>query len=475
MRPHRIRFVKRFAQLTALVVLINIIFPPPVETVGLFASVVVDRHGVPLRAFADKQGIWRYPVKPHEISPNYLEALINYEDRYFWLHPGVNPIALLRAFKQNISHGRIISGGSTITMQVARLIDPHSRNLGGKLKQVFRAIQLELMYSKTEILTLYLNRAPFGGPIEGVQAAAFTYLGKSAQNLSDAEAALLAVLPQAPSFNRPDRYPQRAQKVRDKLIERMQISGVWTSQRAQEAKLENVWAEFNPQPMNAPLLSRYVISQNPGQGIYHSTIDFGLQQGLASFVRDQALMLPAATSIAVLVADNRSLAVRAYVGSGAFNDDSRFGHVDMVQATRSPGSTLKPFLYGMAMDQGLIHSESLLSDAPSNFGDYSPENFGSGFEGPIGVTQALQKSLNVPAVQVLDALGSNVFLLSLKNAGMKLSLPMGAKANLAITLGGVGTSLFDLVGAYTAFANNGLAGKLRVVEEMPVNRRYILS
>ncbi len=456
-------------------VLLDLLFPLPATLEAEFARVVVARDGAPLSAFADAKGVWRYPVTLDEVSPNYIEALLHYEDRWFWRHPGFNPFSMLRALWQNLSSGSIISGGSTLTMQVARLIDPVERGLGGKLWQLWRALQLEWHHSKEEILTLYLNRAPFGGTVEGVQAACYTYFGKSAAVLSDAEAALLAVLPQAPSRNRPDRYPERAQAMRDKVLKRLGALQVWPQQRVDDALIEPVWAQFYTQPQRAPLLARRLVTENPTQEIYHTTIDANLQQNLTELIRNHTQGMPLGTSAAALVLENSTLAVRAYVGSADFGDDQRFGHVDMVQAVRSPGSTLKPFIYGMAIDAGLIHAQSLLVDAPSDFGDYRPENFDNGFHGPVSVSEALRRSLNVPAIQVLEKLGDNTFMNRLKTAGVNIILPTGAKANLALGLGGAGTTLESLVGAYSALANQGLAGRPRMLEADELWQRRLLS
>ncbi|VAW83613.1 Penicillin-insensitive transglycosylase & transpeptidase PBP-1C [hydrothermal vent metagenome] len=381
----------------------------------------------------------------------------------------------MRATWQNLGSDRLISGASTLTMQVARLIDPHSRSFSGKLKQIFRALQLEWHYSKDGILTLYLNRAPFGGTLEGVQAAAFTYLGKSAAHLSDAEAALMAVLPQAPSRNRPDRHPDRAQAMRDKVLVRLAKHKVWSESRVEDAFKEPVWAQFYKPPLRAPLLSRRLVTEYPDQAVNRTTLDANLQMSIADLIRNRIQSMPLGTSAAVLVMENRNLAVRAYVGSADFSDAQRFGHVDMVQAMRSPGSTLKPFIYGMALDAGLIHSQSLLVDGLSDFGSYRPQNFDQEYSGPVSVSNALQRSLNVPAVQVLEKVGDNQFMSRLKSAGMALQLPRGAKANLALGLGGVGTTLESLVGVYSALVNGGKAGKPRFLKSEPLWQRPILS
>lgn len=467
--------------LVVAVVALDWLFPLPDPQTWRFARVVVAEDGTPLTAYADARGIWRYPTTPEQVAPAYLDALLNYEDRYFWRHPGINPVALLRAAWQNLSHGDVVSGGSTLTMQVARILDPHPRTLAGKLRQMFRAGQLEAHYTKPQILTFYLNLAPFGGTIEGVQAASYTYFGKPAKQLSDAEAALLAVLPQAPTRYRPDLHPAIAQQARDKLLQRMVDLQVWSNERIDSAKLEVVTAQRFVNPSIAPLLSRRLIQAQPDQALIQTTLNVSLQQALEQMVRGYMSRLPEKTSAAVLVVDNRTLAVKAYVGSADFLSEQRFGQIDMIQAERSPGSTLKPFLYGMALDQGLIHSESLMTDAPSAFGDYRPRNFSESFTGPVSASDALRRSLNVPAVQLLDQIGPSPFVARLKNAGAMLELPSGAEPNLSVILGGLGSNLESLTGLYTALGSGGQAGHLRFTQAELANtgpesaRRYLLS
>jgi len=448
--------------------------PLPDDQAG-FSRVLLARDGTPLRAFADDQGVWRYGIQLEDVSPRYLQALIAYEDRYYWSHPGVNPVALWRAAWQWWQEGKIISGGSTLTMQVARLLAPHDRSVMGKLQQMLRAVQLEWHLSKQQILTLYLNYAPFGGPIEGVQAASYAYLGKSVAELSHAEAALLAVLPQAPTRLRPDRHPDRAANARNKVLDRLVKQGVWSASQVAEAKQENIQALFNPKPLLAPLFARRVLNQLGSAAHRRTTIDSELQQVLEGRLAEFAWQLPNRSSVAILVVENETLAVRAYVGSVDFADPNRFGYLDMVPAIRSPGSTLKPFLYGFAIEDGLIHSHSLLSDAPINFSGYQPSNFTGGFRGPVSVSEALQRSLNIPAVQVLNHLGSAVFASRLQQGGIDLVFPKQATPNLAMILGGVGVSLEDLVAGYSALARDGLAGDLRFFEDQPITDRYLMS
>ncbi|MEN8142870.1 MAG: penicillin-binding protein 1C [Thermodesulfobacteriota bacterium] len=403
-----------------------------------------------------------------------MEALINYEDRWFWYHPGVNPFSLIRASWQMLRSREIISGGSTLTMQVARLLDPHTRTFLGKTKQIFRALQLELHYSKKEILSFYLNRAPFGGTLEGVQAASYAYLGKSAKELSHAEAALLAVLPQAPSRLRPDRHPDRAQKARNKVLARLTKFKVWSENVIKDAMLEEVARRFHSQPMLAPLLARRFKKAARETGVLVTTIDANIQYYLEKKLASYISSFPEQTSSAILVVDNKTLEVKAYLGSADFENNQRFGHIDMVRAVRSPGSTLKPFLYGMAVDDGLIHSESLLIDAPQDFSGYRPSNFSDYFNGPISVRHALQHSLNLPAVDLLDHFSAARFISRLRNGGLRLRISDNYPS-LAIILGGTGTTLEELVTAYTCFGRGGLSGYLRFTKKAPLVNRYLMS
>jgi penicillin-binding protein 1C len=479
MKSRILKWSKRLIALIAcacvLFLLLDLLFPVPLPDPASGSTVVLARDGTPLRAFADPDSIWRYPVTPDKVSPLYLDALLTYEDRWFFKHPGVNPFALMRAVGQMVWYRRPISGGSTLTMQVARIIDPHSRTFFGKLKQIFRALQLEMHLSKTEILTLYLNRAPFGGSIQGVQAASYAYLGKSADRLSHAEAALLAILPQSPSRLRPDRESARAQVSRDKLLDRMRDLGAWSKAEVADAKLESVAARSLQPPMKAALLAERLREEHPDTRVIRTTIDPELQSAFEARVSSYLARLPDRTSAALLVVDNATLDTLAYVGSGAFGDEARLGHVDMVRAWRSPGSTLKPFLYGLAIDDGLIHSESLLLDAPQSFGTYRPANFSETFNGPIGAAQALRLSLNVPAVDLLDRVGPARFMARLANGGLNLQLPRNADPNLSIILGGVGARLEDIVGAYTAFNRGGVAARGRLMPDDPLIERRLLS
>ena len=457
----------------ALLWLADRIWPLPLPQDDL-ARVVLAEDGTPLWRFADANGVWRYPVYTSEVSPYYLDALLTYEDRWFYQHPGVNPLALVRATWQNLSGARVVSGGSTLSMQVARLLDPHSRTLHGKLRQLWRTAQLEWHLSKDEILNLYLNRAPFGGTLQGVAAASWAYLGKSPSQLTHAEAALLAVLPQAPSRLRPDRHPQRAQEARDKVLRRLAEFQVWPQSAVDEALEEPLLLAPRLEPSLAPLLARR-LNRPDSPPLIRTTLDATLQRRLEDLLLGWRARLPEHTSAAILVVEEESMAVRAYLGSVDINDTKHFGHVDMISALRSPGSTLKPFLYGMALDDGLIHSESLLQDVPRRYGDYRPGNFSMGFTGAVPASTALSSSLNLPAVQLLEAYGPKRFAAQMRIGGMPLALPALAEPNLALILGGAGSRLEDLVSGYSALARDGKSATLRLQPDDTLRERPLLS
>ncbi|WP_260845982.1 peptidoglycan glycosyltransferase PbpC [Pseudomonas azotoformans] len=457
----------------ALLWLADRIWPLPLPKDDL-ARVVLAEDGTPLWRFADANGVWRYPVQTSEVSPYYLDALLTYEDRWFYQHPGVNPLALVRATWQNLTGARVVSGGSTLSMQVARLLDPHSRTFHGKLRQLWRTAQLEWHLSKEQILNLYLNRAPFGGTLQGVAAASWAYLGKSPAQLTHAEAALLAVLPQAPSRLRPDRHPQRAQEARDKVLRRLAEFQVWPQAAVDEALEEPLLLAPRLEPSLAPLLARR-LNRPDSPPLIRTTLDATLQRRLEDLLLGWRARLPEYTSAAILVVEEENMAVRAYLGSVDINDAKRFGHVDMISALRSPGSTLKPFLYGMALDEGLIHSESLLQDVPRRYGDYRPGNFSMGFTGAVPASTALSSSLNLPAVQLLEAYGPKRFAAQMRIGGVPLALPALAEPNLALILGGAGSRLEDLVSGYSAFARDGRSATLRLQPDDTLRERPLLS
>ena len=449
------------------------LYPLPVTSQRTTQTILAE-NGTPMWRFADENGIWRYPVTLDEVPDYYLEALLGYEDRWFYHHFGINPFAIVRAAWQYVTMGRIVSGGSTLSMQVARLLEPHDKTLLGKLHQVFRTLQLEWHYSKDEILTLYINRAPYGGTLEGIGAASWSYLGKPPSQITRSEAVLLAVLPQAPSRLRPDRYPERAQAARDKVLDRLAEFEIWPPEIIEQVAQQEVWVFPRKTPQLAPLLARRLRQQYPRQPIIRTTIDASLQYTLEDAAMNWKNRLPAKSSLAILVVDHTDMTVKSYVGSIDFNDNGRFGQVDMIRAWRSPGSTLKPFLYGFALDEGIIHSESLLQDIPRVASDYRPSNFDTGFSGPVGATESLLRSLNLPAVQLMEIYGAKRFTSKLYQVGLRLQ-SAGGEPNLSYILGGAASQMDQLVAAYSAFARDGKAAQLRFMPTDPLIERQLMG
>ena len=430
--------------------------PPPIERGAAVSTAVLDRDGTPLRVFLSADDTWRLPIAADQVDPLLRRMLVAYEDRRFDDHPGVDPLAVLRAFGQWIGSGRVVSGASTLTMQTARLLEPRPRTLPAKIVEAARALQLERRLTKDEILSIYLTLAPYGGNVEGVRAASLAYLGKEPAALRPAEAALLVVLPQAPTRLRPDRHPEAARAARDKVLDRMVALGVLDAVRAAEARAEPVPAERIALPVLAPHLAQHLRTLDPTATVIRSTIDGRLQRRLEDLARREAAGLNEAESLAAIVVDNRTRAVVAYVGSPDPLSVARDGAVDMVRAVRSPGSTLKPLIYGLAFDGLLLHPDTELEDRPTRFGGYAPSNFDHGFRGRVSAREALQLSLNVPAVAVLERLGAERFAGRLADLGVILRTPdRFAPAALPIALGGVGVTLLDLAGLYAALADDG--------------------
>lgn len=430
--------------------------PPPLAAANARSITVLDRQGRLLRAFTTAEGRWRLPIEIDDVEPRYLAMLLAFEDRRFWQHGGIDPLALARAAIQLAGARRIVSGGSTLTMQVARLLDErYERSAAAKLTQAVRALQLEERLSKSEILDLYLTLAPFGGNIEGVRAASLAYFGKEPKRLSVGEAALLVALPQAPEARRPDRHADAARRARNRVLDRAVEAGVISSAEAERAKLEPVPTVRRAFPMLAPHLAEAEVKRDANAVTHRLTIDRDLQQALERLAEEHANLVGTRLSAAVLVADHRTGEILAHVGSAGYLDASRFGAIDMTDAVRSPGSTLKPMIYGLAFEFGLAHPETLIEDRPTRFGTYRPENFDEAFHGTVTMRAALARSLNVPAVKVLDAVGPGRLVGRLKRAGVPTTLPDAAQPSLTVALGGIGITLKDLATLYAGLARGG--------------------
>jgi len=417
---------------------------------------VRDREGAMLRVYTVADGRWRLAVTPGQVDHGFLEMLIAYEDKRFYQHSGVDIWAMMRATSQAVLNGEVISGGSTLTMQVARLLeDSGTGRWRGKLRQIRLALALERRLSKEQILTLYLMRAPYGGNLEGVRAATLAWFGKEPTRLTPAEAALLVALPQSPETRRPDRHHGAALAARGRVLARMKKAGKLSNGAVMAALSEPVPSARIAFPALAPHLSDQALAGDPQAMRHLLTIDAKLQQSLEKLAKNALLGLPNDVSVAMVVADHRSGEILASVGSAGYRaGDTRQGFVDMTRAVRSPGSTLKPLIYAMAFDRGLAHPSTLINDRPVAFGRYAPQNFDGKFRGEITVTQALRQSLNIPAVLLMNEIGPAHLMQALRRAGVKAKLP-GGQAGLAVALGGVGVTLRDLVQLYAMLANGG--------------------
>lgn len=427
------------------------------------SAVVLDRNGTLLRAFTFDDGRWRLPATVADVDPRFIDLLIAYEDRRFHAHDGVDPLAVGRAAYQMLTSGRIVSGGSTLTMQVARLMEPRSeRSFKAKLRQAVRAVELERRFSKAEILSFYLNLAPYGGNLEGVRAASLAYFGKEPRRLSTAEAALLVALPQSPEARRPDRSPARARIARDRVLDRAVERGVVSAAEAEAARAAPVPDARRPFPMLAPHVAQEVRDARPEAGVHRTTIDAGLQASMEALAREAAARIGPYLSAAIVVVDNATGEVRAHVGAADYGAAERAGWVDAARAVRSPGSVLKPFIYAMAFEAGLAHPETILEDRPTRYGLYAPENFDQTFQGTVTARKALQLSLNIPAVALLAEVGPVQFLTRLRASGVAVEMPKDAgEPGLAIALGGLGLRLTDMAAAFSGLARGGAVPVLR--------------
>ncbi|MFZ0845745.1 MAG: penicillin-binding protein 1C, partial [Pseudolabrys sp.] len=425
------------------------------------SHIVLDREGRLLRAYATVEGRWRLPARVDDVDPRFVRLLLGYEDKRFYEHHGVDPFAIGRAAFQLISQRHIVSGASTLSMQVARLLEPREhRSFGAKLRQITRAFELEYALGKDEILSLYLTLAPYGGNLEGIRAACLAYFGKEPKRLSLSEAALLVALPQSPEMRRPDRFPAVARAARDRVLDRAVAQGIVPQDEVARAKSEPSPQARKALPVLAPHAADEVVAAEPAMRTHRLTIDASLQKTLEDLARERARALGPQISVAILAVDNATGEIRARVASADYFDARRAGQVDMTSALRSPGSTLKPFIYGLGFEDGLIHPETLIDDRPARYGSYTPENFDLTFQGTVTVRRALQLSLNVPAIAVLGKVGVNRLSARLAQAGAALVLPKGEAPGLAMGLGGVGIRLTDLVMLYIGLARGGLTTPL---------------
>ncbi|MBB5702794.1 penicillin-binding protein 1C [Ochrobactrum daejeonense] len=437
-------------------------FPPPLPERLTISTEVMDRDGELLRAYATPDGYWRLNTRIEDVDPKFVKMLIAYEDKRFYDHGGIDLRALLRAAVQLAGNGRIVSGGSTLSMQLARLIEPReSRSFGSKFRQLARAVQIERRLSKDQILERYLTLAPYGGNLEGVRSASLAYFGKEPHRLTTSEAALLVALPQLPERRRPDRAASTARAARDRVLMRMVEADVLTADEANRGTRESISTIRHPLPALAAHFADLALKKAPTEARHKLTLKKSVQSGLEAAARDAASRLGPKVSAAIVLADSRNGNILGEVGSVDYFDGRRQGWIDMTRAVRSPGSTLKPFIYGIAFEQGLIAQETIIEDRPVDFAGYRPRNFDMSYQGDVSIRQALQMSLNVPAVSLLDAIGPTRLTTRIRQAGVNLQLPKNEAPGLAIGLGGAGISLRDLVQLYTGLANGGRGVALR--------------
>lgn len=440
------------AGLSGLAILDDLL-PPDLARFEDRSKLVVDRGGHLLRAFQSRDDKWRFLTTPADVDPLYLAMLKAYEDRRFDLHPGVDPLAVGRAVIQAASAGHVVSGASTLTMQAARLLEPRPRTLPAKLIEMARAVQLERRLGKQGVLSVYLTLAPFGGVLEGVRIASLRLFGKEPKVLTPAEAALLVALPQAPGQRRPDIDEAAARAGRDRVLDRAAAAGVIGREAAERAKRSSLPTTLAALPFVAPHLAEALVREK-GRERIRTTIDGALQRSAEHRLRLALQGLPPGVTAAALIVDHRSAEVVAHIGNADYFDRERAGMIDMTRALRSPGSTLKPLIYGLAFDRLLVQPMTLIADTPWQIGAYRPGNFDGGHAGEVTVAEALTRSLNIPAIKVMERLGPLRFDAALADAGLHLAFE--SRASLPIALGGVGMRLGDLVRAYVGLAHGGM-------------------
>ena len=426
-------------------------FPPNLTRLAAVGTEVLDRNDRPLALRPAAGGVWRFRAETE--PPLFTNLLVAVEDKRFWYHPGVDPIALLRATAQLVRAGRVVSGGSTLAMQAARLLEPRPRTLRSKLIEIGRALQLEAMFGRRGVLDIWLTLAPFGGNLEGIRAGSLAWFGIPPEALEPEQAALLVAIPRRPERLRPDRHPLAARAVRDRIV------------RSDKA----VPTGRAPLPHHAPQL----LAALPRESVVRTTLDLPLQAALERLGDQRLESLPRRASLAMLIADTRSREILALY-PGAWRDHDRAGALDLTQAVRSPGSALKPFIYAMAFADGIAAPDTVLPDLPRRFGGYAPENFDRGFTGTITAGEALQRSLNLPAVALLDRIGPLRFSMTLRAAGAALRLPHGADPSLPLALGGDGITLRQAAALYAALATDGAGGPLRLLANETASRPAFL-
>lgn len=453
-----------------LFVSLHFIFPLPDKVE--YSTIITGNKGEVLHAFLTKDEKWRMKTSLDEISPLLRTTIIEKEDKYFYYHWGVNPLAMARAAIKNIFQLKRTSGASTITMQVARALEPKSRNYINKLIEIFRAYQLEIKYNKDEILQLYCNLVPYGGNIEGVKSASLLYFKKDPDHLSLAEITALCIIPNRPSSLVPGRHNDRITEERNRWLKKFENDKVFTKKQIEDALTEPFDASRNIVPKLIPHLA-YQLKKN-GTPIIQSAIDINIQLKTEKIVKDYSRTLRGKNirNASVVIIDNATHNIITYIGSADFKDTTDAGQVDGASAIRQPGSTLKPLLYGMCIDEGLLTPKSMITDVNINYEGYAPENYDKQFNGYVTMEYALEHSLNIPAVKSLRQLGTGKFIAALAACNFKQVKKDQQKLGLSMILGGCGSSLLELTGLYAAFANGGVYTQPSLIIDSTYKRRF---
>lgn len=462
--------VTAFAIITAITAffILNLIFPLPINKLERSKSVMVyDKDNELLRAYTTNDGMWRSYASFDDMPPLLISSLITYEDKRFYRHAGIDPIATIRALWQNIRAMKIVSGASTITMQIARMIEPKDRTIWAKFAELFRSVQIEQRYSKDEILEIYLNIAPFGGNIEGIASASYIYFNKPYTQLSTGEVAILVGLPNSPTKYRPDIYPDRAKKQRDKILNILNKKNIITKKRMHEALSEPIPRKRYDMPFEAPHLSDYLKLKYSNKIIFHTTIDSSVQKHCEHLLKKNIdyLKQRGIHNGAIIVIDNETRDVSAFVGSAGYFDEENQGQVNGAVANRSPGSALKPFVYALACEEGIIGTGTMLVDLPEDFSGFEPKNYDKKYRGMISASEALSMSLNIPAVSLMRRLKQKNLYNTLKEGGLSTIVHEENHYGLSLILGGAEVKLVELTNLYATLANGGTHQKYNLEKD----------
>ena len=467
MNPKLLKFLKRLLIAIAasflLFLLLNKLFPLPDKIE--YSTIVLDSKGTVIHAFLTHDQQWRMKTELNEISPTLKKTLIYKEDKYFYHHFGVNPFAMARALVMNVLHLKRTSGASTITMQVARMMEPKKRTYLNKVTEIFRAFQLEWKYSKSEILQLYFNMVPYGSNVQGVKSASILYFKKNPDHLSLAEITALSIIPNRPSSLRLGQNNDMIVKERNKWLKRFGSDKLFSSKQIEDALSEPLDAKRGEAPNLAPHLSAK-LNKTVHTDIIRTNLQMNMQLKLENMVSEYVKNLNSLDirNAAVVVIDNKTHNVIAYIGSADFADKTDGGQVNGADAVRQPGSALKPLMYGLCFDNGVLTPKTVLTDVSININGYQPENYDRKFNGYVTVEHALENSLNIPAVKSLNELGTEKLITSLEQCNFRQIRKDAKKLGLSMILGGCGVTLEEMTGLYSTFANGGVYVKPNLMQ-----------